>query len=281
MAASVWKGALTFGLLSIPIRLYAAARSQRVALHQLHDKCHTRLRQPLFCPTCNRIVNRNEVIKGFEYEKGHYVIVDKAELAKITPESGRSMELLAFVKGEQIDPIFFDSSYLALPDKDADKPYQLLLKALEETRRVGIARFTMHQRTYTVFVRPRDGGITIHTMYFVNEIRQVAGYGERPRNLQLRPQELKLAEQLIESLAEDFNPAQYHDTYENQLRALVEAKQKGKPVAEKAPPKHAKVIDIMDALKKSVREAEQGGSRRRKPGPAAVPARRHARRAAS
>src|SRR5690348_7329979 len=163
MAASVWKGALTFGLLSIPIRLYAAARSQRVALHQLHDKCHTRLRQPLFCPTCNRIVNRNEVIKGFEYEKGQYVIVDKAELARITPESGRSMELLAFVKGEQIDPIFFDSSYLALPDKDADKPYRLLLKALEETRRVGIARFTMHQRTYTVFVRPRDGGITIHT----------------------------------------------------------------------------------------------------------------------
>jgi DNA end-binding protein Ku len=279
MAASVWKGALTFGLLSIPIRLYAAARSQRVALHQLHDKCHTRLRQPLFCPTCDRIVNRNEVIKGFEYEKGHYVIVDKADLAKITPESGRSMELLAFVKGEQIDPIFFDSSYLALPDKDADKPYQLLLKALEETQRVGIARFTMHQRTYTVFVRPRDGGITIHTMYFVNEIRQVAGYGERPKNLQLRPQELKLAEQLVESLAEDFNPAQYHDTYEDELRALIEAKQKGKAVAEKPAPKHAKVIDIMDALKKSVREAE--APKRRKPGPAAVHTRRHARRAAS
>jgi DNA end-binding protein Ku len=279
MAAAVWKGALTFGLLSIPIRLYAAARSQRVALHQLHNKCHTRLRQPLFCPTCNRIVNRNEVIKGFEYEKGHYVIVDKAELAKIMPESGRSMELLAFVKGGQIDPIFFDSSYLALPDKDADKPYQLLLKALEETQRVGIARFTMHQRDYTVFVRPREGGLTIHTMYFVNEIRQVAGYGQRPKNLQLRPQELKLAEQLIESLAEDFNPAQYHDTYEDQLRALVEAKQKGKAVAEKTPSKQAKVIDIMDALKKSVREAE--APKRRKPGPAVVPVRRHARRAAS
>lgn len=279
MAAAVWKGALTFGLLSIPIRLYAAARSQRVVLHQLHDKCHTRLRQPLFCPTCNRIVNRNEVIKGFEYEKGHYVIVDKAELAKITPESGKSMELLAFVKGDQIDPIFFDSSYFALPDKGTDKAYQLLLKALEVTQRVGIARFTMHQRDYTVFVRPRDGGITIHTMYFVNEIRQVAGYGTKPKNLQLRPQEVKLAEQLIESLSEDFNPAQYRDTYEDQLRALVEAKQKGKVVTEKAPPKHAKVIDIMDALKRSVREAE--APKRRKPGPAAVPSRRHVRRAAS
>ncbi len=281
MAASIWKGALTFGLLSIPIRLYAAARSQRVALHQLHDKCHTRLRQPLFCPHCNRIVNRNEVIKGYEYEKGQYVIVEKAELARITPESGRSMELLAFVKGEQIDPIFFDSSYLALPDKDADKPYQLLLKALEDTQRVGIARFSMHQRDYTVFVRPRGGGITIHTMYFVNEIRQVAGYGEKPKNLQLRPQELKLAQQLVESLAENFDPSQYHDTYEDQLRALVEAKQKGKVLTGKAAPKRAKVIDIMDALKKSVQEAEHAAPKQRKPGPVAAPSRRHPRRAAS
>jgi len=279
MAASIWKGALTFGLLSIPIRLYAAARPERTQLHQLHKKCHTRLRQPLYCPTCKRIVNRNEVVKGFEYEKGHYVIVDKEDLLKITPESGRSMEMLAFVKSEQIDPIYYESSYVALPDKDTDKPYQLLLKALEETDRVGIAKFTMHQREYTVFVRPREGGITIHTMYFVNEIRQVPGYGEKPKNLQLKPQELKLAEQLIESLAEDFNPAQYHDTYQEQLRALVEAKQKGKTLAEKAPPKQGKVIDMMEALKRSVREAE-AGPKRRHPGPAEAPARRHARRAA-
>lgn len=277
MAASIWKGALTFGLLSIPIRLYAAARSERTQLHQLHAKCHTRLRQPLYCPTCNRIVKRDEVVKGFEYEKGHYVIVDKEDLKKITPDSGRSMDILAFVKSEQIDPIFFDSSYLALPEKDADKPYQLLLKALEDTQRVGIAKFTMHQRDYTVFIRPRDGGITVHTMYFVNEIRQVPGYGEKPKNLQLRPQEVKLAEQLIESLSEEFNPAQYHDTYQEKLRALVEAKQKGKPIAEKPVSKHAKVIDMMEALKRSVQEAERGS--KRKPGPAVVASRRHARRA--
>lgn len=277
MAASIWKGALTFGLLSIPIRLYAAARSERTQLHQLHAKCHTRLRQPLYCPTCNRIVKRDEVVKGFEYEKGHYVIVDKEDLKKITPDSGRSMDILAFVKSEQIDPIFFDSSYLALPDKDADKPYQLLLKALEETQRVGIAKFTMHQRDYTVFVRPRDGGITIHTMYFVNEIRQVPGHGQKPKNLQLRPQELKLAEQLIESLSEKFDPAQYHDTYQEKLHALVEAKRKGTDVTQKPVPKHAKVVDMMEALKWSVQEAERGP--KRKPGPATIASRRHARRA--
>lgn len=279
MPASIWKGALTFGLLSIPIRLYAAARSQRTSLHQLHAKCHTRLRQPLFCPTCNRIVKRDEVVKGFEYEKGQYVIVDKDDLKKITPESGRAMEILAFVRQEQIDPIYFDSSYVALPDKDAHKPYQLLLKALEETQRVGIAQFTMHQRAYTVFIRPRDHGITIHTMYYQNEIRQVAGYGEISKNLQIKPQEMKLAEQLVESLAEDFWPEQYHDTYQEQLRALVEAKQKGKTFTEKVPAKPGKVIDMMEALRRSVHQAEETAPKRRKPGPAAAHGRRQTRRA--
>jgi DNA end-binding protein Ku len=261
MASSVWKGAITFGLLSIPIRLYTAARSERTSLHQLHEKCHTRLRQPLYCPTCDRIVNRNEVVKGFEYEKGHYVIVDKEDLKKITPESGRAMEIQAFVQQDQVDPIYFDASYLALPEKDADKPYQLLLKALEDTKRLGIARVAMHQREYTVFVRPRDGGLTVHTMYYTHEIRSVSKYGEKPKNLQLKPAEIKLAEQLVESLAEDFHPEQYHDTYQDELRALAEAKQKGKTFTEKMPPKESKVIDMMDALKRSVREAEAAPKR--------------------
>jgi DNA end-binding protein Ku len=256
MASSVWKGSMAFGLLSIPIRLYAAARSERTYLHQLHDKCHTRLKQPLFCPTCNRIVDRSEVIKGYEYEEGRYVLVDKEDIKKITPKSARTMEILAFVKQEQIDPIYLDASYLALPEKDADKPYQLFLKALEDTGRVGIAKLAMHQREYTVFIRPRDGGITIHTMYFANEIRSVPGYGEKPKNLQLKPQEIKLAEQLVESLSENFKPEKYHDTFQEQLRALVEAKQKGRTITERVVPQKGKVISIVDALKSSVRRAE-------------------------
>jgi DNA end-binding protein Ku len=277
MATAAWKGALTFGLLSIPIRLYSAARRERTTLHQLHAKCHTRLRQPLFCPTCNRIVDRSEVVKGFEYEKGHYAVVSEEDLKKITPASGGAMEILAFVKKDQVDPIYMDTSYFALPDKAADKAYQLLLKALEETEEMGIARFTMHQREYTVFVRARNHGLTMHTMYFANEIRQVPGYGEQPRNLQLKPQEIKLAHQLIESLSEDFKPEQYHDTFQEQLRSLVEAKQKGKTFAEKSAPAKAKVIDIMDALKQSLRQKPEGapGLKRRRAAP------REGRRAAS
>jgi DNA end-binding protein Ku len=271
--AATWRGALTFGLLSIPIRLYPAARSQRTYLHQLHDKCHTRLKQPLFCPTCNRIVSRDEVIKGYEYEEGQYVLVDNEDLKKITPKSGKTMEILAFAKQEQIDPIYLDASYFALPDKDADKAYQVLLKALEDTGRVGIAQVNMHQREYTVFIRPRSHGITVHTMYFQNEIREVPGYGEKPKNLHLKPQEIKLAEQLIETLSEDFNPAKYRDTFQERLRTLVESKQKGKTVTEQHVPGQAQVIDMMAALKKSLRETERAGKRRRISGEHAAAAR--------
>ncbi len=146
MATTVWKGSITFGLVSIPIRLYAAARSRGIALHQLHDKCHTRLKQPLFCPTCNRFVERGEVVKGYEYEKGQYVLIEPEEVKKITPASGQTMDILAFVDEAQVDPLYFDSSYLAVPEAQGAKAYRLLIKALEETNRMGVAKVTMHQR---------------------------------------------------------------------------------------------------------------------------------------
>jgi DNA end-binding protein Ku len=275
MAAAVWKGSLNFGLVSIPIALYAAARRQHAQLHLLHSQCHTRLKQPLYCPTHNRIVDRSEVVKGYEYEKGEYVLVDDAELKKIAPRSSKVMEILAFVKEEQIDPIYLDASYFALPDKDADKPYELLLKALEETGRLGIAKLTMHDREHTVFIRPREHGLTIHTMYYQNEIREVQGYGARPKSLQLKPQEIKLAEQLVDTLAQDFHPEQYHDTFQERLRDLMAAKQKGKTIEEHPAPREAKVIDMMDALKKSLQQTRSAAPQRTRAG------RREARRAAS
>ena len=130
MVTSVWKGAISFGLLSIPIRLYPAARPERINLHLIHRKCHTRPRQPLYCPTCHRIVDRSEAVKGYEYEKGKYVLVENEEIKKITPQSGKTMEIDAFVKGSQIDPIYFESSYFAMPEKDNATPYVLLAAAI-------------------------------------------------------------------------------------------------------------------------------------------------------
>ena len=154
-------------------------------MHKIHSVCLTRLRQPLFCHTCKRIVERSEVIKGFEEDDGEYVLIDEDDLKKITPQSSRTMEILAFVKQSQIDPIYFDASYLAMPEKENAKPYLLLFQALEQTDRVGIAKATMHQREYTVFIRPRNHGLTIHTMYFANEIRSVEGYGKLDHQIKL------------------------------------------------------------------------------------------------
>ena len=251
MASSAWKGFITFGLISIPVKLYPAARSSRVGLHQLHAVCKTRLRQPLYCPTCNRIVERSEVVKGYEYEDGKYVVIDPEEIKKITPESARAMEILAFVKESEIDPLFFDSSYFLVPEDQGKKAYQLLLKTMEDKDRVAIAKITMHQREYTVFLRPYDHGIALHTMYFANEIREAPGYGNT-ENVKLTPQEVKLADQLVDNLSEEFQLKKYHDEFETRLRALIEAKQKGREIASAPHKERAPVIDMMTALKKSL-----------------------------
>jgi len=260
MASSTWKGFITFGLLSIPIRLYAAARASRMQLHQLHSVCHTRLRQPLFCPTCNKIVDRSEVVKGYEYEDGKYALIDPAEIKKIEPQSARSMEILAFVKESEIDPLFFDSSFFAVPEDAGRKAYQLLLRTLESTKRVGIAKVAMHQREYTVFIRPYDHGLTLHTMYFANEIHEAPGYG-KTEDIKLKPQEIKLAEQLVENLSEEFNLKKYHDEFQDRLKELIESKQEGREVAATPQPHRAPVIDMMEALKKSL--AASGASRKK------------------
>lgn len=166
------------------------------------------------------------------------------------------MEIVAFVREEQIDPLYFDSSYFALPEKDSEKAYALLLKALEDKNRVAIATVTMHQREYTVFIRPREHGLTVHTMFFENEIRHVEGYGKTEENIQLKPQEIKLAEQLVDTLSEDFEPSKYHDTFQENLKALIESKHKGRTFVEEPKAGHAPVIDMMEALKRSVRQTE-------------------------
>lgn len=264
MASSAWKGSITFGLVSIPIRLYAAARTSRVELHQLHSVCKTRLRQPLFCPTCNRMVDRSEVVKGYEYEDGKYVLLDPEEVKKIAPHSARTMEILAFVKESEIDPLFFDSSYFVVPEEEGRKAYQLLLKTLESAQRVGIAKVAMHQREYTVFIRPYDHGLTLHTMYFANEIREAPGYG-KTEDVKLKPQEVKLAEQLVENLSEPFRLNKYHDEFQDRLKALIDAKQKGREVTAAPEPHRAPVIDMMAALKKSLAAS---GTLHKQPAPA-------------
>lgn len=270
MATSVWKGFITFGLISIPVRLFTAARTERISLNQIHNVCQSRIRQPLFCPTCNRQVERSEIIKGYEYDKDQYVLFSEDELKKIEPPSARTMEILEFVKIDEIDPLYYDASYYVTPEEEGAKAYRLLLEAMRESGYAAIAKLSMHQREHIVVIRPRDNGLTLHTMFYTSEVREVAEYGRSDEGAQPREQEKKLAEQLIESLAAEFQPEKYKDQYHEQMLELISAKQQGKQVAEAPHPKLAPVIDLMEALKKSI--AERPSVSAKKPPVRVVPA---------
>jgi DNA end-binding protein Ku len=255
MASTVWKGHLTFGLISIPVRLFAAARGERISFNQLHKECHSRLKQPLFCPTCNRQVERSEIVKGYEYEKDQYVLFNEEELDKIEPVSAHVMEILEFVKLDEMDPLYFDASYYVAPEDAGAKAYQLLMKAMEESGYGAIAKLTMHQREHIVVIRPGTKGMTLHTMFYTNEIR--AAEAVPSDKIELKDTEKKLAQQLIQSLAAPFEPQKYHDSYQDNVRGMIEAKRKGQEVTEVAHPHMAPVIDLMEALKKSLAEKQE------------------------
>lgn len=256
MAATIWKGYITFGLLSIPIRLHAAARSERISFNQIHKVCGSRIKQQIFCPSCQRVVERSELGKGYALGGDEYLLIADDELKKLAPESSESMEIIEFVHLSEVDPIYFDSSYYTMPEEAGRKAYHLLMQAMEGSGYVALARVTMHQREYTVVLRPHKHGLAMHTMYYPAEVREVAGFGQ-DSDIEVKPAEVKLAEQLVSSLAAPFDPSKYYDNYQNQVKALVEAKKAGHeseaPVARKLAP----VIDLMEALQKSLARAEE------------------------
>jgi DNA end-binding protein Ku len=260
MASSVWSGYLTFGLISMPVKLFSGARGSRVSFHMLHRDDLTRIKQQLYCPNDDRVVERSEIVKGYEYRKGEYVVIEPEELKKIEPKTAKAMEILQFVKKEEIDPIFFESSYYLMPDEAGKRPYLLLAKAMEESGFLAIAKLTMHNREYTVILRPKTNGLVLHTMYYAEEIREVEGFGED--HAEVKAGELKVANQLIEALADKFDPEKFHDTYEDNLKAMIKARLEGREITSvEKPGKPAPVVDLMDALKQSLAQMGKKGGR--------------------
>src|SRR5437868_4294942 len=255
MASSVWSGYLTFGLISMPVRLFSGARSSSISFHMLHRDDLTRIKQQLYCPTDNRVVERSEIVKGYEYRKDEYVVVEPEEIKKIEPRTAKTMEILEFVKSSEVDPIFFESSYYMTPEEAGRRPYALLTKALEESEYFAIAKLTMHNREYTVFLRPHEGGMMLHTMYYADEVRKLDDFGAP--DVQLKDAEVKVAHQLIEALAADWDPEKYHDEFQDNLKKLIETKlEAGKIVEVEKPKKPTPVVDLMAALKQSLAEME-------------------------
>src|SRR5215475_9409559 len=255
MPSSVWSGYLTFGLISMPVKLFSGARSEHVSFNMLHRDDMTRVKQQLFCPNDERVVERSEIVKGYEFRKGEYVVIEPEEIKRIEPKTAKAMEILEFVKEEEIDPIYFESSYYLTPEEAGRRPYALLQKALAESKYVAIAKITMHNREYTVFLRPQKGGLVLHTMYYKDEVKEVEGFGEV--DVELKDAELKVAHQLVEALAAEWEPEKYHDTFQENLKKLIKAHLEGKDVTEvEKPKKPAPVVDLMAALKESLAQME-------------------------
>src|SRR5215472_12248764 len=255
MAASVWKGHLTFGLVTIPVRLFSAARSETISFNLLHKEDHSRIRQVTYCQLEDKPISRADTVKGYEYEKDHYVVVEDEEIKKVAPKTAKVMEILEFVKADQVDPIYLEASYYVAPDEGGEKAYALLFTALKDSGYYAVAKVAMHNREHIIMLRPGAKGILSHTMYYQDEIRQVEEF--RTDTSLVKDKELAMAKMLISSLEADFEPQKYHDTYRENLQHLIEAKVEGKKVVETPAAHVAPVIDIMEALKKSLAEKKK------------------------
>ncbi|HEV7671780.1 MAG TPA: Ku protein [Thermoanaerobaculia bacterium] len=252
-------GTVSFGLVSIPIKLYSTGEaSTGIHLNMLHKKCGTRLKQQYICPTDNEIVGKDEMVKGFEYTKGQYVLFSEDELKALMPEPTNAIDITEFIPLDQVDPIYFEKTYYLGPDKGGDRPYLLLSQAMRDTGRAAIARYRARGKDYLVLLRPYEQGVVMQQLRYADEIRS---FSEVPiGTAEVKPAELNLAKMLIDQIAADaFQPAQYEDEVRNRTRALIDKKVEGQEITaavEEAP--KAQIIDLMAALKASL--ANSGGA---------------------
>lgn len=256
MASSVWKGYISFGLVSVPIRLFAAARESHVSFNQLHTVCGSRIKQQTVCPVCDEKVERSELSKGYEVDKDVYVTVTPEELKSLDSTSSDVMSIEQFVSLQDIDPLYYQTSYYSVAEEPGRKAYTLLFQSMTKLKLAAIARVSMHGREQVVIIRPYDKGLVLHTLYYQAEVREIAEYGH-DTEAKMLPQEAALAEQFIQQLTQPFQPEKYTDTYRDNVMQLIDKKREGMAVGSAAAkPKMAPVIDLMDALKKSLAAKE-------------------------
>ena len=262
MASTVWKGYVSFGLISVPIRLFVAAREEHIGFNQIHKECGTRVKQQLYCPHDERVVERSELAKGYQVDKDTYVLVTDEELKSLEAESSESMEIQQFVNLDDVDPVYYQTSYYTVPEDPGRRAYALILQGMEQLKLGAIAKITLHQREQIVMIRPYNKGLVLHTLYYPAEVRQIAEYGQ-DEDLKLQKAEVDLAEQFMKQLTAKFEPEQFKDEYQTRVEELIERKEAGMVLkSEKHPKKHmAPVINLMDALKKSMEQQEAVGKK--------------------
>lgn len=256
MPRAIWSGSISFGMVTIPVKLYGATESKDIRFSLLHATCGSKLQQKRWCPTDEVEVPWNETARGYEYSKGQYVMLSEEDFDKLPLPSKHTIDLSAFVREQEIDPVYYERSYYLEPGERAEKPYALLFKALEEKKLSAMASITIRKKEQLCVLRAHQGTIFLETLYYPDEIRQERGIDLDKVNVSER--ELEMAFTLIELLKKPFDPSEYRDHYREALAELIEIKLEGKQVVTAAVPRDTRVIDLAEALKRSVEAAKKG-----------------------
>ena len=260
MARSIWRGAISFGLVNVPVKLYSAVSKKSVRFNQLHEKDNSRINLKRFCAEEDEEVPYEEIVKGYEISPGSYVVITPEELEALDTKKNRTIDIEDFVDLEEIDPMFYEHPYYLAPDTGAAKPYKLLLEALRQTNKVAIARVVIRSKEYLTAIRPAGDVLTMETMLFADELIDPDGLDELPdADVSATDREVDMARQLIESLATPFEPEKYRDEYRERVLELIEQKASGQEIAMPAEPEEpAAVPDLMAALEASLAAAKGG-----------------------
>jgi DNA end-binding protein Ku len=268
MPRAMWKGAISFGLVTIPVAVYPATEEKTLRFNQLHDEDGGRIRYKRVCEKDGEEVTFEHIVKGYEVEKDRYVVLTDEDLNAIPVESSRAIDIHRFVDLEEIDPVMFKKSYYLVPEETGAKAYALLREAMADDGRVGIAKVSFRDKEHLAALRFKDEAFVLETMYWPDEIRE-ADFGGVDVSAKIRGQELEMAKQLIESLSGEWNPEEYSDEYREAVLQIVEAKLNGQEIEVVAPEPTAKVVDLMEALKASVAAAKKEAD---EPAPSRKPA---------
>src|SRR5438309_8326113 len=255
---AIWSGTISFGLVSIPVRLYTATDSHDVHFHLLHRRDGVRLQNVRWCPKDEKAVPWDEVVRGFEYAKGRYVPLSDEDLDHLPVKTIHTVDISDFVKLEEVDPIYFDKAYYLAPEEAGVKAFALLRQALQQTGRAAVAKVAIRDKENLCLVRPYQDVLSMETMLYANEIRST--HGIAANGAEVSPKELQMAVSLIENLSDSFDPQRYHDEYQAALKQLLDAKVEGAPLPA-APTEHGeKVVDLMEALRASVEATRKKSS---------------------
>lgn len=260
---NLWKGAISFGLVHVPVKLYSATEKKDIKFNYLHEKCKTPIRYERVCPICDTEVGMEEIVKGYEYEKGKYVILKDEDFDNIPVETTKTVEILNFVELKEIDPVYYDKTYYLAPGDGGQKAYELLKQSMENSNRVAVAKVVIRSKESLAVLRVYQNVLVMETMFWPDEIRGTQLMPEIGYEVNINDNEIKMAANLIDSLTEPFHPEQYQNEYRKALNELIESKITGEEIeiAPKAEP--GKVVDLMEALKASIDLAKKERDRAR------------------